>query len=192
MKIQNDKKLQEIHLERLVETRWSYWHSSLKKILLHYTEIRDVLKVLTAQDDQTAKAIGLLEEFLSFNFILILHIMQQLLSSVHCLSCELQNSKILLPTATNLVNSLKDELMNKRSEKYYELIYEKAKICAFKNNIPTVTEMERNNRLRQKYKPSKQFEDYFVMSTLGKSKITQSKNTVKNIKTDVLYNVIDK
>jgi len=40
--IQNDKKLQDIHLERLVETRWSYWHSSLKKILLRYTEIRDV------------------------------------------------------------------------------------------------------------------------------------------------------
>jgi len=149
-------------------------------------------KVLTVHYDQTAKAIGLLEEFSSFNFILILHIMEQLLSSVHCLSCGLQNSRILLPTATNLVNSLKDELMNKHSEKYFELIYEKAKICALKNNIPTVTEMEINNHLRQKYKPSKQFEDYFVMSTLGKSKIPQSKNTVKNIKTDVLYNVIDR
>jgi len=191
MKIQKDKKLQEIHLERLVETRWSYWLSSLKKILLRYTEIRYVLKVLTIQDDQSAKAIGLLEEFSSFNFILILHIMEQLSSSGHCLSCELQNLKIFLPTAINLVNSLKDEFMKQRSEKCFELIYEKAKICALKNNVPIEREMERNNRLRQKYKPSIQFED-FVMSTLGKSKLTQSKYSVKNIKTDVLYNVIDR
>lgn len=192
MKIQTDKKLQEIHLERLIETRWSYWHSSLKKILLRYTEIKDVLKVLTIQDDQTSKAIGLLEEISSFQFILILHIMEQLLSSVHCLSCELQNSKIVLPKAMNLVNSLKDNLMNFRSEKNFELIYEKAKGCAFKNNVPIEREEERNYRLRQKYKPSKQFEDYFVMSTLGKSKITKSKSSIKSIKTDVLYDVIDR
>lgn len=60
------------------------------------------------------------------------------------------------------------------------------------NNIPIEKEEERNKRLRQKYKPSKQYEDYFVMSTLGKSKITQSKDSIKNIKTDVLYDVIDR
>jgi len=192
MKIQADKKLQEIHLERLVETRWSYWHTSLKKILLRYTEVKDVLEVLTVQDDQTARAIGLLEEFSSFKFVLILHIMEQVLSTVHCLSSELQNSKILLPTAINLVNSLKDELIKYRSEKQFQIIYEKAKICALKNNILIERDDERNNRLRQKYKPSKQFEDYFVMSTLGQSKITQSKNSTKKIKTDVLYDVIDR
>jgi len=124
MKIQADKKLQEIHLERLVETRWSYWHTSLKKILLRYTEIKDVLEVLTVQDDQTARAIGLFEEFSSFKFVLILHIMEQVLSTVHCLSSEFQNSKILLPTAINLVNSLKDELIKYRSEEQIQIIYE--------------------------------------------------------------------
>lgn len=32
MKVQEDKNLKAIHLERLVETRWSYWHTSLQKI----------------------------------------------------------------------------------------------------------------------------------------------------------------
>lgn len=51
---------------------------------------------------------------------------------------------------------------------------------------------ERNNRLRQRYKPSKQFENYFVTSSLGKSKVTHSKNGINNIKTDVFYDVIDR
>lgn len=151
--IKTDKKLQQIHLKHLIETRWSYWHSSLKKILLRYTGIKDVLKVLTVQDDQPAKVIGLLEQFSSFQFILILHIMEKLLSMVHCLSCELQNSKILLPTVMNLVNSLNDKLIKYRLEEHFEINYEKAKICALKNNVLIKKEEERNKCLRQKYKP---------------------------------------
>jgi hypothetical protein len=98
----------------------------------------------------------------------------------------------LLPTAINLVNSLKHELIKYRSKKQFEIIYEKTKICALKNNILIEREEERNNRLWQKYKPSKQFEDYFIISILGQSKITQSKNNTKKIKSNVLYDVIDK
>jgi len=42
MKVQEDKNLKAIHLERLVETRWSYWHTSLHKIKMRITEILDV------------------------------------------------------------------------------------------------------------------------------------------------------
>lgn len=84
MKIQTKEKLQEIDFERLAET-WSYYYSSLKKILQRYIEIKNVLNVLIIED---VKAIGLLEVFSSFQFILILYIMKKLLNTVHCLSCK--------------------------------------------------------------------------------------------------------
>lgn len=186
MKIQRDKKLKEIHLERLVETRWSYWHSSLKKIQIRYSEIKDVLKVLTVQDDQAARAIGLLEEISTFRFISILYIMEQILSTIHCVSCQLQCSTILLPKAINLVNSTKNQLINLRSEENFTYIYNEAKICAIKNQVTIEKEEERNIRLRKK------FEDFFIMSTLGQTGTKQAKHNGKNVKTDVLFNVIDR
>lgn len=66
---------------------------------MRITEILDVLKVLTVQDDQPAKPLGLLKEVSTFRFVLVLHIMEKLLEAIHCLSCELQNPKILLPAA---------------------------------------------------------------------------------------------
>lgn len=192
MKIQRDKKLKEIHLERLVETRWSYWHSSLKKIQIRYSEIKDVLKVLTVQDDQAARAIGLLEEISTFRFILILYIMEQILSTIHCVSCQLQCSTILLPKAINLVTSTKNQLINLRSEENFTYIYNEAKICAIKNQVTVEKEEERNIRLRKKYEPSKKFEDFFIMSTLGQTGTKQAKHNGENVKTDVLFNVIDR
>ncbi|XP_025193424.1 zinc finger MYM-type protein 1-like [Melanaphis sacchari] len=55
-KIQKDKKIKVLHLERLVETRWSYWYTSLQKIKQRYSEIKEVLTILTLQGDQTARA----------------------------------------------------------------------------------------------------------------------------------------
>ncbi|XP_050062008.1 zinc finger MYM-type protein 1-like [Aphis gossypii] len=191
MKIQRDEKLKEIHLERLVETRWSYWHSSLKKIQIRYSEIKDVLKVLAVQDDQAARAIGLLEEISTFWFILILYIMEQILSTIHCLSCQFQCSTILLPKAINLVTSTKNQLINLRSEENFTYIYNEAKICAIKNQV-TIEKEEEFIRLRKKYEPSKKFEDFFIMSTLGQAGTKQAKHNGKNVKTDVLFNVIDR
>lgn len=57
--------------ERLVETRWSYWHPYLKKkkIQMRYNKFKVVLKIFTVQDDQSARVIGLLEEISTFRFI---------------------------------------------------------------------------------------------------------------------------
>jgi len=93
-KIQKDKKIKVLHLERLVETRWSYWYSSLQKIKQRYSEIKEVLTILTLQGDQTARACGLLEEISTFKFIIILNIMKKILKCVNCLSCELQSASI--------------------------------------------------------------------------------------------------
>jgi len=47
-KLKNNKVL---NLERLVETRWSYWYTSLDKMKNRYTEIREVLCILTTKGE---------------------------------------------------------------------------------------------------------------------------------------------
>lgn len=191
IKVQEDKNLKAIHLERLVETRWSYWHTSLQKIKMRITEILDVLKVLTVQDDQPAKALGLLKEVSTFRFVLVLHIMEKLLEAIHCLSCELQNPKILLPAAMDLVDLTRKELTTLRSDANYSLLYNKAKTHALSLGITVEEEQERNTRLRRKLQPSKKLEEYYVMSTTGKCESMKSLR-VKNFKTEVFYCCIDR
>lgn len=58
---------------------------------MRYGVILDVLKILTVQDNETAKAIGLLEEISTFMFIIFLQIKEYILLSIHSLSCEHQN-----------------------------------------------------------------------------------------------------
>lgn len=119
-------------MERLVDTRWSYWYNSLKKINLRYTEIREVLNILQNDGDEKSRILstGLLREISSFNFILILCTMEKILEVIHCASCELQNSSLLLPVAINLIKCTKTNLLRMRSDDVWitieKLAYDKA------------------------------------------------------------------
>jgi len=65
IKVQKDHNLPVLHLERLVDTIWAYWYSSLSKINSRYTEIIEVLSILGEEADQTARANGVLNEMLN-------------------------------------------------------------------------------------------------------------------------------
>jgi hypothetical protein len=120
-------------LERLVETRWSYWYSSLQKIKQKwYSEIKEVLIILSLQEDQTARACGLLEEISTLQFMMILNIMKKILKCVNCLSCELQSTSIFLAEAMHLVKSTKNDLQDFCNEETFLRIHDKSKLFAKK------------------------------------------------------------
>lgn len=64
VEVQNQKKLELIHLERLVDTQWVYWYKSFKKVNIRYMDICEVLNVLSTDGDEKSRvlAIGFLEE----------------------------------------------------------------------------------------------------------------------------------
>jgi len=43
VKAQKDKNLDVIHLERLIDTRWAYWYTSIKKINMRFSELLEFL-----------------------------------------------------------------------------------------------------------------------------------------------------
>jgi len=49
--------------------RWAYWFGSISKINMRYTEIIEVLTILSKNDDQKARALGILKEMNTLSFI---------------------------------------------------------------------------------------------------------------------------
>lgn len=180
---QKQKQIKILHLERLVETRWAYWYTSLEKIENRYTEIKEVLSILTTKGDQTARASGLLNEISSNTFILILVIMKEVLKAIHCVSCEFQNASIILSAAINLINTTKNELLLLRTDVAFIKMKEKAMLYTKKN-------VKKDIRNKRSFNYNKKLDDYYVESTIGKSGLKQTCSL--NIKQDILYVVIDR
>lgn len=79
VKAQKDKNLDVIHLERLIDTRWAYWYTSIKKMNMRFSKLLEVLSVLSNEGDQTARAIGILNKMSTLPFILTTLSMEALL-----------------------------------------------------------------------------------------------------------------
>ncbi|KAE9524156.1 hypothetical protein AGLY_015521 [Aphis glycines] len=160
------KKLDVIHLERLDDTRWSYWYNSLKKINLRYTEIREVLNILQNDSEEKCRifSTGFLKEISSFNFILILCTMEKILEVIHCASCELQNSSLLLPVAINLIKCTKKNVLLMRSDDVWITIEKLAHDKAMKNGIEGPSSELRPQRIKHF---NKNLNEYYVTTRRG-------------------------
>jgi len=189
IQIQKDKKIQVMHLERLVDTRWAYWYSSLQKVKKRYSEIKEVLTIITLEGDQTARASGLLEEISSFKFILILNIMKKFLKSINCLSNELQSTSIIYSKAMDLVKSTKDDLHALRNDEMYLKISEKSRLFASKNGLNNQEYQLKHKRFQRNLVLNKHLNDYYVNSTLGKTTELESRDSIK---TKVYFAIIDR
>jgi len=184
---QKNKNVKVIHLERLVDTRWYYWYTSLQKVRSRYTVIIEVLTFLTEHGDQTVRAVGLLKILSTFKFIMILEVMVSVLECIHCLSCELQNSNIILSKAMLLVKSSRNNILKLRCEESWLKFHHKATDIAICNGIKTQTHSKHEKR-KQTF--NKHLNDYFVQSTLGKARCKEK--DVSSLKVELLYQVIDR
>lgn len=89
-KIQKKNNLKILHLERLVNTRWSYWYTSIKKVKLRFTEIKEVLEILadtsTDESDEATRTTsrGLVWQISTIEFITLLCVKENLLEKIQC------------------------------------------------------------------------------------------------------------
>lgn len=162
VKAQQNNNLPVIHLERLVETRWSYWYKSISKINLRYREIIEVLEILSVKDEQKSRALGILKEIKTLTFIKISYGMEQLLKTIHCASKELQDSTIILPVAIDLIKSTRKNLHHLRSDEFWNDISSKALVIAAKNNINV-----QDNYNKRKLNLNNKLMDYYLETTVG-------------------------
>ncbi|CAI6345368.1 unnamed protein product [Macrosiphum euphorbiae] len=173
VRAQKDKQIPVIHLERLVETRWAYWYKSIQKVNMRFTEILEVLSILSHQGDQTARAIGILKEFSNISFIKTSHAMEILLQTIHCASVELQGASIIQSSAVNLLQNTKQNIQKMRNDTFWDKINNSAKLVAEKNEIV----YENSSRNRRPVRLNRNLQDFFVQSTIGQGTYENNSNT---------------
>jgi len=163
----------------------------IKKMNMCFSELLEVLSVLSNEGDQTARAIGVSNEMSTLPFILTSLFMEDLLQTVHCASLELQNFNVIQSVAVNLINSTKESIEQMHNDTFLENINNSAKLIAEKNGIA----VENSRRNRRPLTLNKNLNDFFVQSTIGhtsKRCIATDNNLQSNNSKYLFYTAIDR
>ena len=200
---QREANLEVLELERLVETRWSYWYRSISKVKLRLACIINTLDALITQrldGESAAKAKGLIGVIKADQFIKMLLIMEMLLGKINSLSEELQSSTVCLPAALKLVTSTREELLNCRNDDIWNRLLQDYNKMAetIGINLANENDDQRPRAIRISAIPKK-LTQYFVQTSLVKRQLDKNDNdNLQNIeistslKTAVFFEAIDR
>ena len=126
-------------LKSLSTTRWACRAEAVSAIKENYTALLVAIKEIsdrTKQADVRAKALGILNQMKTFEFIFAMLMLNPILSLVLKVSVYLQSSNINLLTAFELVKSLKQSLILLRNnEKEFQDIFKKTVQMCNDNDI---------------------------------------------------------
>ncbi|XP_069473258.1 zinc finger MYM-type protein 1-like [Ambystoma mexicanum] len=199
-KAQKESGLQVYEFEILHGTRWFYWYSTVRKVLLRFETIVVVLDAIESQQcdkQSSSEARGLLQNIQSFEFLLTLLSMEVILRKINVLSEELQRKDLDLLNVCELSQVTRTELINLRQECYWMEIVNEATELAEKCGIET--NEDRNPRplpLRQ-HQLSNKLTEYYVSTTVGKrpSHYEHSEDRMpqtERLKKEVFFSTLDR
>lgn len=187
-----------LELERTVMTRWFYWYRSIYKIRVRYEAILAVLNFLSESSNETSvEASGLKSRVESWRFILCLFVAEKLFMQTNCLSEQLQEKGISIVRAVDLITTTMINLVNMRTDREYEKLYDEAQEFARKLGIDVPGEsatvgLASTKRIQQ---TSNRLKEYLITSTLGKrqGQLASSQHiTLKqHLKTELYLPVMD-
>ncbi|XP_066391970.1 uncharacterized protein [Miscanthus floridulus] len=129
---------QESSLARPGDTRWGSHLKTLLRILIMWEAIIDVLEIVKKDSIKptcNGGALGLIEKIESFDFVVILHLMIELLSMTDILSHALQRKDQDIVEAIHLITDVKDSLQDMRENGWEPLFKKKVKTFCEMNEI---------------------------------------------------------
>ena len=87
---------QETNLKRPGDTRWGSYYGTIFNLILMFSVVVDVLKIIEEDDlfDQKVEARFIMRSILSFEFVFALHLMKNILGITNELSIALQRKKL--------------------------------------------------------------------------------------------------
>lgn len=165
VKVQEEMNIQVMELERLVHTRWFYWHKSTKKCKQRFEAIFNTLTILSEQPchrDVASEASSLMNRITDYNFLETLVICDFLLSQINVLSKELQARNINVSSAQNLIQLTTDSLKRARNEQCHQNL--KIEIQQLGSSIGLEC---LSKPAKRKQKASKKLLDFYVLSSTG-------------------------
>ena len=133
IKSQKELEKQVLELERTVAIRWFYWYRSVYKIRVQHATILAVLNSLSESSNEVSmEASGLKSRMESWIFIVCLFVAEKLFMQTNCLSEQLQEKGISIVKTVDLITATKTNLVNMRTDRGYEKLYNEAQEFARK------------------------------------------------------------
>lgn len=126
-------------IKSVSNTRWACRSEAVSAIKANYSALLIAIKQIsdtTKQPDVRAKALGLIHQMQTFNFIFALQMLNPILNTILKVSMALQSSNLDLLTAVSLVESLKLSLESLRNkEDSFTNVYDLTLAMCADNNI---------------------------------------------------------
>lgn len=173
--------------------------SSLNKICVRYEAILAVLNFLSESSNEASmEASGLKSRMESWRFIVCLFVAEKLFMQTNCLSEQLQEKGISIVRAVDLITTTKTNLVNMRTDREYEKLYDEAQEFARKLGIdvPEVSATVGLARSKRAQQTSNRLKEYLTTSTLGKRQgqlaSSQNINLKQHWMTELYLPVMDK
>ena len=117
-------------LQRLVDTRWACSYNAINALCYTFDAVVSTLECIGREyDDRAVEAKGLLHQINCFKFLILLIMFDRVFSSVHSLSQHLQNRKINLQKAVDLVSATIEMVEAFRQDTEWK------KLCDYSMNV---------------------------------------------------------
>ena len=124
--LQPDKQIRQ--LQRLVDTRWACSYNAINALCYTFDAVVSTLECVGSEnDDRAIEAKGLLHQINCFKFLILLIIFDRIFSSAHSLSQHLQNRKINLQKAVDLVSATIETVQFFRQDTEWEKLRDYSK-----------------------------------------------------------------
>ena len=173
-------------MQKLSETRWACRYSAINAICYTYDALLVTLEDIASGSDHSkaVEARGLLHQVKNFKFLLSLIVFDRVLSCTNSLSEQLQDRKVNLSKAADLVLATTETLQEFREEKSWENLYDYAKSVAELRGIDIAT----HSHVQRARRPPRRLEDMVVLESTGSRQVATS---AENYKIDLYYPVLD-
>jgi hypothetical protein len=129
---------QEMGLARPVDTRWGSHYKTILHVISLYPSIRKVLNKI-GEEYRSAEAIGaqtMLTSFESFEFVFMLHLLQEIFGYSDALCNALQRRDQDIVNAIDLLSTTKQELQNLRDDHGWNAFLQEVTSFCLKHKIP--------------------------------------------------------
>ncbi|CAI6365209.1 unnamed protein product [Macrosiphum euphorbiae] len=122
---------------RICDTRWVCRYKNCVAMLKNYSSILNILndEIEEQIDKDVARALGILSSINKLEFIIVLHILNEVLSIINVLSNQLQSKSATLGTSSNIIQSVISTFENQRNEDSFFKLWEQIKEFAQLNQI---------------------------------------------------------
>ena len=164
-------------LQKLSDTRWACRYRAINAVCWTFDAVIETLQDIASSQDHVkgVEARGLLHQVQCFKFLLSLIIFDRVLSCTFSLSEQLQDSKVNLAKAADLVIATKDTLHEFRHDHSWQQLYDYATQVAQTKRIDISDE---NHRSRVRRLPSR-LDDSFLLEASTSRQITTSADQYK-------------